>query len=402
MKLIITSTVLVLLYLVYGFYLSQNDLTVIPADLKRELSSDYYDYRGVTNVRTDLSNGSSSPLEVISDAKQSGLDFIFLTDLNPFEVSESLDGYHGNLLVFVAGEYSFLDSRILYANLDPTKKPSDSSEANLFFTDLLSKKYRESPDTLVTLASPFKNGNPVWSGTYPTGLDGVEIVNPKSIAAKAWVRSRISVLWSFIIYPFNLRYSFLRLFKEPSEETSLWDQLSRERPTSAFGGADASARAVPWANALLKFPSYQKSMEITNNHVLLNSELTGNQKKDRQKIFNALKRGNFYVSLDILGDPRGFFAVMEAKDRKTIMGEHLNFSKDLHLRAKLPIVPKDFYEIVVFKNGEREFASNSPELDYPVAGPGIYRVIVRVSPYLPIPDGIKWITWIYTNNFYVE
>jgi hypothetical protein len=285
--------------------------------------------------------------------------------------------------------------------MNSERRPSNFAEANVYFTDLLSRKSNENKENLLVLAHPFNNG-PTWTGPYPPGLDGIEILNPKAISSKAWMRSKLNVIWSFIIYPFNPRYAFLRLFREPTEELALWDQLSKDRPTLAFGGADASARAVPWANALLKFPSYQTSFEITQNHVLLNSELTGSYQKDRQKIFSALRRGNFYVSLDLLGDPKGFIALIEDRDRSFLMGEHVKFSKNLKLKAHLPIEPQAFFEIVVFKNGEREFTSNGTDLVYSINSPGIYRVIVRVSPSLPLPEGKKWFTWIYTNNFYVN
>ncbi len=413
---LITLTLLLISYFIYGFYLSQNNLVVVPANLKREVGNYFYDYRGITNVRTELSNGSSSPIEVISEAKAAALDYLFITDVNQFEHSESLNGYNGNLFLSVAGEYSFLDSRLLFYDLKPNRPPpSDSAEAHLFFTDILSQKFnaiKDSPkDTLVVLAHPFNPG-PTWTGSFPPGLDGLEILNPKSVAEKAWARSKLNVIWSFIIYPFNPRYAFLRLFREPAEELSLWDQLSKERPILAFGGADASARAVPWANALLKFPSYQTSFEIINNHVLLSSELTGSYAQDKLKIMNALRKGHFYISLDLLGDPKGFVSYIEEKDkdkdqakqgdRQILMGEKIKFTKNLKLVTKLPVAPKDFFEVVVFKNGEREFISNSAESVYPLTGPGIYRVAVRVSPTLPLPEGKKWFTWIYTNNFYVN
>ncbi len=399
---VLTSLTLILIfYFIYGFYLSQNNLNVIPSILTHETLHGYYDYRGVTNVRTDLSNGSSSPLDVISEAKLAGLDYLFLTDVNQFENSESLNGYNGNLLVSIAGEYSFLDSRLLYYDLKPERKPNDLAEANVYFTDLLSRRMTENKETLLILAHPFNKG-PTWTGPYPPGLDGIEILNPKSISTKAWLRSKLNVIWSFVIYPFNPRYAFLRLFREPSEEISLWDQLSKERPTLGFAGADASARAIPWANTLLRFPSYQTSFEIAQNHVLLNSELTGNYQKDRQKIFSALRRGNFYASLDLLGDPTGFIALIEDRENSHLMGERIKFHKNLRLKASLPSKPLAFFEIVVFKNGERDAGSNEATLDYQIQEPGIYRVIVRVSPLLPLPEGKKWFTWIYTNNFYVD
>lgn len=401
-RLLVTLTVSLIFYFIYGFYLSQMDLNVVPAGLKRDHPPGFYDYRGVTNVRTDLSNGSSSPFEVISEGKSVGLDYLFLTDVNQFEKAEPLNGYHGDLLVFVAGEYSFLDSRLLYYDLNSDRKPTDFAEASVYFTDLLSQKHNENKESLLVLSHPFQNNNPTWTGAYPPGLAGIEILNPKSVSSEAWIRSKLNVIWSFIIYPFNPRYAFLRLFSEPAEELAVWDQLSQDRPTLGFSGADASARAVPWANALLKFPSYATSFQITSNHVLLNSELTGNYQKDRQKIFTALRKGNFYFSLDLLGDPKGFSAVIEDKDKSILMGETIKFHKNLRIKASLPIQPEDFFEIVLLKNGEREFTSNDLHLDYQLKEPGIYRIIVRVSPTLPLPEGKKWMTWIYTNNFHVE
>jgi hypothetical protein len=182
----------------------------------------------------------------------------------------------------------------------------------------------------------------------------------------------------------------------------LWNKLSSERKTLAFGGADASARAIPWAGALMKFPSYHTSFEITSNHVLLSSELTGNYAKDRQKIFTAMKRGNFYVALDILGDPRGFIAKITDKDKTYLMGDELPFKKGLHLQASLPTKPRDHFEMIVFKNGEKDFVTSDRLIDYEIKAPGRYHIVIRVNPVLPLPDGRKWISWIYTNDFYVQ
>lgn len=368
--------------------------------MKQNASREFYDYRGATNVRTSNSNGSSSPIEVVHEAKRAGLDFIFLTDIDQFGELPALNGYTDDVLVSTENEYSFLDSRLLFYQLNSTRSFTDSSEAQIFLTDLLSKNQKETDDFLIVLAHPFRQG-PTWTGSYPSGLDGLEIINPKSISDHAWVRSKLNVIWSFIIYPFNPRYAFLRLFREPVEELALFDQLSHERPTLAFGGADASARAVPFANTLMKFPSYQTSLEITQNHVWLKSELTGQYQKDRQKILSALKKGNFYVSLDLLGDPTGFQAYIEDNERLILSGEKVRINKNLHLKAQLPQEPKYFYEIVAFRNGERYTTSNEQLLDLQIKETGIYRIVVRVSPMLPLPEGKRWITWIYTNNFYI-
>ena len=108
------------------------------------------------------------------------------------------------------------------------------------------------------------------------------------------------------------------------------------------------------------------------------------------------------MSVDLLGDPKGFNAVLTDKDKIYPMGSQVKFSKNLRINTRIPVEPKDFYELVLFKDGERALTVNVPEFSYEVKEPGVYRVTVRISPMLPIPDGKKWVTWIYTNHFYIR
>jgi hypothetical protein len=390
-------TLFVLSYFFYGFYVAQMDSSIIPLELKPENSVGFYDYRGAINIQSNRTRGSSSPQEIMNEARKAGLDFVILTDSDK---ENSFSGYHDDLIVLDEAEIPFLDSRILILSSTPDPLNSKNENTNIYLTDLLSQKSETNLSKTVILAHPF-NPSPTWTGPYPTGIDGLEVLNPKSISKKAWGYSKIGVIWSLITYPFNPRLSFLRLFREPLDETSLWDNLLEQRMIYAFAGADANARAIPVANYLMKFPSYQMSLGIASNHVLLNSELTGNYEKDRQKIFSALKRGQFYISLDLLGNPKGFVSYIEDKEEIIPMGSRIKLNKGQKIIAKIPIEPKYFYEIVLYKNGEKEMISNEQTLEYNLKSPGTYRIQVRVSPTLPFPDGKKWISWIYTNPFVV-
>ena len=401
MKTVLAFTILIFLYFTYGLYIGQKDFIVGPKDLKRENPAGLYDYRGIANVQTDLSFGSSEPTEVIADARKAGLDFIILTDVNPKDKVTGLDGYHGNILAMNEAEYSLLDMRVLHFSGEKDRAPSDLNDARLYVTDLLSRPNSEERDNLAILARPFQNG-PTWTGEFPVGLDGLEVFNPKSISQRAWEQSKLNVLWSLMCYPFNLNLSFLRLFQEPTEETALWDRITQKRKLFGYAGADASARAIPFASYLVKFPSYEKSFEIASNHILTETELIGDFQTDRRTILQALKKGQFYFSLDMLGDPRGFNTYIQEKEKNHRMGASVKFSKNLRLIAKLPIVPEDFYEIIVFKNGQRDLTANQPEINYEITSPGVYRVVVRVATFLGFPDGKRWVTWIYGNPFFVR
>lgn len=391
----------IVLYFCYGIYVAQVDLDIIPPEIEREHPPGYYDYRGALNVQTDLSLGLATPTEVIDEGRLAGLDFLILTDVNQFETAELYNGYYGSLLVMSEAEYSFLDSRILYIGEQPGKSFLGSAEANLALTDLLSQSSQDSRDGLAILAHPFHNGKSTWTGAYPTGLHGIEVLNPKAISANAWRESKLEIFWSLVTYPFNPRHAFLRLFREPTEETALWDSLNREQVVYGFAGADANARALPLANYLVRFPTYQRSLELANNHILLNSELTGNFAKDRQKILQALRNGNFYLSMDVLADPKGFNALLVDRDKSHLMGARVPFRKGQRIEARLGHTPDEFYEIVLWKDGQREKTVNESVLEYEIQEPGVYRIQVRVSPMLPVPDGKRWITWIYSNPFFI-
>ena len=392
---------LLICYFVYGFYISQINVNVIPLRLKKDNSMEFFDYRGVINVHSELSLGSSSYSKIISSARAAGLDFIFFTDLNLFDIPYNEEGYHGNTLVFSAGKYSYLDSRLIYYSNKGETLGQTLGDSQVRLSDFLSQKRIFNRDEFIVLAHPYKLDF-TWSGDIPIGLDGVELINLKSLSYRAWESSKLSVIWSLFTYPFNPKLSLIRLFQEPTEEIGLFDEVSLRQSLNMFAGAEASARAIPIANYLLKFPSYQKSFEIFSNHVLLKSELTGLVGSDKQKIFQAIKNGNFYLAFDFLGETKGFQAFVQDNNKTHLMGSSIRFNKNLILRAEVPAEPSDFYEIVVYRNGVRYATGNSSNINLQIIEPGVYRIQVRVSPFLPLPDAKKWFTWIYTNPFYIN
>jgi hypothetical protein len=401
MKTLMTLSFFLIMYFVYGFYISQYDPVIVKQKLKVESLNGFYDYRGVINVHTDRSIGSSSPQAVAAAARQAGLDFVLVSDLNVFGSKEMVEGYTGSTLVISGGKYSYLDSRLIYCSTKGQEIGHSLGEAQTTLSDLLSQLLPANKDSLLILAHPFKSGFS-WSGEIPSGLDGIEIFNLKSQAQRAWEESKLSVLWTLLMYPFNPKLSFLRLFFEPTEELALFDQVSQKRKFVAFGGGEVSARAIPAKNFLIRFPSYSRSFEVVSNHLLLRSELTGNSQSDKIKIIQALKAGQFYVSVDLLGDPRGFNAYVEEGGTKIWpLGSTLKFKQNQKIVISLPLEPKDFYEVVVYRNGLRYATFNTLASQLSLTEPGTYRVQVRVSPYLPLPDAKRWITWIYTNPFQI-
>lgn len=387
-------------FFIYGFYVSQFELNFIPRKVKT--TDAYYDYRMGMNIHSNLSIGSEPLSIILSEARSAQNKFILMTDLNP-QAKIPEDSYLQNTGVLQGAKYGYKDSRLIYFSISEKNLGIRTGESQLQLSDLLSEEPGKTPSSITVLAHPYKTGFN-WVGEIPPGLDGVEIVNLKSMSQSSWNYSKLSTVWSLILYPFNPKLALIRLFQEPSEELSLFDMVSQKRHFVAFQGAEASARAIPLADWLVKFPSYERVLSIASNHLLLTSELSGNMEEDRKKILSALKLGQFYICFDALGDPKGFETYMykEGSLKKFSLGSVIEKTKNLRLYFKLPAEPVSFYEVVLFRNGKRIDTLNTFEGLFNISEPGTYRIQVRISPRLPLPDAIKWLTWIYTNNFYVK
>lgn len=390
---------LLISFFTYGFYVSQFELNFVPRKVKT--SDLYYDYRLAMNIHTNLSIGSEPLSVILGDAKKAENNFILITDLNP-QLKIPEDSYLQNIGVLQGAKYGYKDSRLIYFSTDQKNLGLRTGESQLQLSDMLSEDAAKNESQFITLAHPFQREFS-WTGEIPDGLDGVEIVNLKSVSQASWAYSKISTLWSVLVYAFNPKLALIRLYQEPSQEIGLFDKVSQKRQFVATAGAEASARAIPLADWLVKFPSYEKTLSIVSNHLLLSSELSGNMQVDRTNIIAALKRGQFYICFDALGDPKGFqtYLLNEETKKRSPLGSKIKYDKNQKIYFKLPSEPTAYYEVVLYKNGERVDLLNTFEGVFQISGTGTYRLQVRISPRLPLPDAVKWLTWIYTNNYYL-
>lgn len=401
MRNFIYLTALIFVYLIYGLYLARFDVRILSEELVPDPPRGFFDYRGVTNVHTNLSTGSGDLPAVIAAAQTVGLDFLSITDINLFDRPVSVAGYHSDLLVMMDGQYSYLNSRLLNLGATTDRHLQGVGRSQVLFADLLSQRDRDMAVGLFFLSQPM-TGPARWSGEYPPGLDGLEIINLKQIWQSAWQKNLFSSLVSLVEFPFNEKLALLRLFQWPDEELRIWDALTQKRHAIGIAGVDADSKVALVGGAYLRFPSYETLFSIVRNHVLLRSELTGKAASDAEKLAHAMGEGQVYMSLDILGNPKGFNAVIKTPSGLVIpMGSKVAWQAGLSLEIYLPQRPKVPFDVMVIRNGERVMTSNVQNTVFPLARPGVYRVMVRVIPTFPLPDGKKWVPWIYTNPFYV-
>lgn len=387
--------------LFYGIYLSIFQLSIIKSEISLENPPGYYDYKGITHVHTKASTGSGTYSEVLKAGKNTKLDFITFTDVNLSNRPHFIEGYYQGMLVLAGGEYTYFDSRLLFYGGSEDQPPQGQTQTQVFFADKLSQTENPYLDWLV-LAHPFY-ARYKWEGHFPPGLKGIEVLNLKSILQYSWQENKLTTILSVLIFPFNPTLGFLKVFNHPTDEILLWDQLNEQKKTIGFAGNDTTAKISLPGDKLIKFPSYESSFNLISNHLLLQSELTGDFKKDKKKVLTGLKDGQFYMSLDLLGSPKGFLAeIRDAKGKSYPMGTRTFLRKNLKLRVLLPQQIKTNFQVRIIKDGEIYATSTSRETEIEINTPGVYRAEVRVNPKLPLPNGSRLIPWIYSNPFYID
>ncbi|MCB0413842.1 MAG: hypothetical protein KDD50_05885, partial [Bdellovibrionales bacterium] len=328
-----------LIFFSYGLVISQFDLKIIVDELKPKNPEGFFDYRGVVNVHSIHSTGSGSVQKIIRDAQEEGLDFISIADFNSAESTNETQGYHNNLFVFFDKEYSYLNSRLINYFSKEDSLNIGPGRQQVFIADSLEKLTRDKKSGLWVLSHPFQRGYE-WQGNYPAGLDGIEVLNLKSIWENYWLKSTPSFLWTLFVYPFNSDLAFIRLFEYPENEIQLWDTLNKTRKTLGFAGSDAEEKILLPNKQYIKIPKYKDIFQIANNHVLLESELTGDPLSDEKKLRNALKSGNFYFSFDLLANPKGFASYIEdSNGNRHLMGSEIKYKPGQVLHIILPQKP---------------------------------------------------------------
>lgn len=399
--LLLISTFIVLAFLTFGIFLSRYDLQ-LNADAIQSPHKKYFDYKGITHVLSSYSQGGSTPAEMLLDANKAKIDFVYITDYNDFDSNHAIFGYNNDIAVFTAKKLSYLDSHILVYSKENLSQIDSIGSSHALLSDLLNKVPSEAAETLTVMAHPFKKGHEWTSDTYPSGMQGIEVMNLRHMWQQKWISSKLSFAWSCLLYLFNPKVALLRLVQEPQRELELWDKLNQNQKTLGLLGSHATGQIFNLGPIAIPFPKYEDSFRFGSNHLLMKSELTGVYSLDSENIHREFRAGHFYFALDAVANPKGFAAYMKTKDRDHSMGDTLKLSTQPTLIVDVPRLQTKAVEIRVYKNGQELQKIRGNKAEIKIESEGIYRVQVRVRVQLPIPGELRWIPWIYTNNFYVN
>jgi len=345
-------------------------------------------------LHTTASDGTGTHDEVASAAARAELDFIIYTDHNTWV--DGVEGWYNdpatqrNVLRLMGQEVNdqslepecnhmlchFISSNLNGAAANPQKLIDTAAERG----------------GLTFLAHPIeKPGYAEAKTMYPwiswniSGFTGIELWNAMS-DAKWGMRTLPRALLGAYFPNWVLHAPF-------SETLAKWDKLlANGQKVVAIGNSDAHAWSITWRMLTRVIYPYEFNFRAINTHLLTNQPLAQDVDQARRQVYNALKKGNCYVSNDLVASPKGFSFSAVCGDNEAIMGDTLV----LQSSAKIRVVSPHRAKICLIKDGELFKETTGKALQCSTLMPGVYRVELH-RWYWGWSRG-----WIYSNPIYIK
>jgi hypothetical protein len=247
---------------------------------------------GAVHMHTVASDGSGTIDDLVDAAVLNGLDFIVVSDHNTLQPTRT--EYRRGVLVIAAEEYSSPRGHMLLLGMDSIRLGEPDS------LDLWAQQssHRFTEDATLTFAS-HPNGKRPWRDRTLSTVDGVEIWNADSEWRNDGV---VDWLEALTLLPFQPELAILALVDRPTENLALLDSVLPYRAPPATCAVDAHARIPITRKLLIPFPSYETTLALIHQHLMLAEPWTGAPDEDAARVFDAMARGAGHCSIGLLGD----------------------------------------------------------------------------------------------------
>ncbi|MBN9075101.1 MAG: hypothetical protein BGN87_03235 [Rhizobiales bacterium 65-79] len=351
-----------------------------------------FEYRGLIHLHSEYSGDARGSYEELSvAAHRHGLKFLVITDHNNVDaVGDGQQGWRNGVLMLTGvesrrqeGYMLLLDiERYVHGEQDSVdKRLEEDSEADGF--------------GLVVHAG---NCRRPWKGELDPRIVGLEILD---YADQLYDCSALAKLNAFLFYLVNPALACLRVYHRPVQTLAKWDRETCKRPVVGFYGPNMhqKVRILKWEP---KFPSAEVVMPIASNHILSCQPLTGDFQSDRRLVHQAIRNGNLFFALDLVGDSSGFRFTARQEGLAAIMGETLVSGVETTFSIRLPRVEdRSCPEIVVYRDGAEFIRGSGPAFTFRTSKEGAYRVEVLARMPTFFGRG-RMAPWIYSNPIYLR
>ena len=330
-----------------------------------------HDLVGVIHIHTTYSHDAHGKLEdAIRVANAQGLDYLIFTEHNNLKsLADGHQGWHGSVLVLIGMEISTRGGHYVALNIT-----HEIDRQNLTTQEIIDAVNQQGGFGFI--AHPFfKHGR--WRDWSVHGFTGIEGYN---VAHDTLDENNLRLILWTLFAPREPFYA--SILDRPYDPLSTWDHLIAERGKIVGIGASDAHEFHAFG---LKFAPYEDMFRLSRTHVLIpdNTETTP------AAIYDALKAGHAYFSIELTAEAKGFrFAAQHRRRTLGIMGDEVIFTPGLRLIVSLPM-PAD---MILMRDGSAVEQHQGTAWEIPVHEAGVYRL--EISRYHQ--------PWIFSNPIYVR
>ena len=345
---------------------------------------------GAAHIHTRYSDGSGSLQEILTAARSSNLDFIWITDHNTLALLDS-GRLHRQPLVLVGAELSLQPGHLLAYGLSQWTSEQQLGGLSGILDSL------EQRQGIAFLAHPY-HPKMRWREPVDDRIHGMEVLN----ADVEWRNDRpLEMLGTLVAYPF-FRHAMNFLIDYPRRELHLWDSLSVRRRFIGIGSVDAHAKIKLSKTSYWKFPPYDRVFSLIQNVLYVREPLASEPEHARRQVLEALRAGRLAFGFAGLGDLRMATIWLEADTGIYLPGETIEVDRETSLRLHIRLPREHQFETYLYRDGVRIAGSRLKAITWTIQEPGVYRVAIfqrRIRPTrfsrIPIP-------WLFANPFTIR
>jgi hypothetical protein len=327
----------------------------------------FHEVNGCIHIHSVYSDGTGTIAEIASIARDTGLDFIMMTDHNNLRaLTNGEEGWYGSTLTIIGYEINDIDDANHYLAFGLKEEVDRNLSAEKYVRQVrlnggfgIIAHPNEQRDIMIE-HPPYP-----WTAWDSQDFQGIEIWNQMS----EWMEGLTpwNKIWRFI----HPRRSIIAPDMRTLEK---WDKVNLERQVVGIGGVDAHAHKHKMLGGILEVTifRYKVQFQTVRTHILLSEPLHPGMDVEQAKrlIFNSLLKCRVFISNYFNGDARGFRFFAENSSGVASIGESLNFTANTKLFVQLPA----FAEVRLIHNGQHLEHKVGNSVEFHLLKPGLYRV----------------------------
>lgn len=345
---------------------------------------------GAIHVHTVASDGGGTLDEVAVAARDSGLDFLTITDHNVWAMPTA--EYRAETLLVLGEEARVPAGHVLVlGGEDPALRITRRREAEEAGSPL-GPSVSSGPGLRV-VAHPEGPAQP-WLEWDPAAFDAIEIWNGDTDLRDDGWRDWLKAL---LLLPTRPVSAMLELLDRPAATLSRWDDLLAEgHRIMGLCSVDAHSHVPISDRVALPFPAYRDLFRLARQHVLLSGDPTGDAAHDADLVTEALRQGRSFCSFDGIADGSGLVVRARNTVGSATLGGRLAWEVgSVRIAAttpevSVPVLVRLFLDGVLVDEG-----AGPGYRSRPLPGPGAYRLEIS----LVLARGV--VPWIFTNPIWV-